>query len=141
MIRRLRKSDIPKLREIHAKAGYGFDFPETEGMIGAHVAVDDEGNVVGFAGAQREAQVFGMLDPTWGTPGARMRIFAELHRPVAEKLEKCGVKEAYVAVDPKFPAFGRRLMRNFGWSKALWDHYWIRVDKCLKLFAKASPNV
>lgn len=135
MIRPLRKSDIPKLREIHRVAGYGFEFPNLKSIIGAQVILDEEGKVVGFAGAQLEAQVFGIFDPLWGTPGERMRVFADLHRPIAEKLESKGVKEAYVACDPKFPAFGRKLMR-FGWKKALWPHFWLEIEGILSRFGQ-----
>lgn len=133
MSRRLRKSDIPVLREIHRKAGYGFEFPDLKGMIGAEVIEDEEGKVVGFAAAQLEAQIVGIFDPSWGTPGERMRVFASLHVPIAEKLRKRGVREAYVACDPKYSSFGRRLM-SFGWRKALWPHYFLTVKDCLQRF-------
>ena len=130
MIRRFRASDLPRLREIHAQVGYGFDFPKPESMIATQVIEDEEGKVVGFAGAQLEAQIFGIFDSSWGNPGERMRIFAQLHRPIAEKLAEIGVRDAYVAVDPKFPAFGRRLM-SLGWKQALWTQYFMPVRECL----------
>ena len=133
MIRRFRHADIPKLKEIHAKCRSGFDFPDVQGMVGARVVEDPEGNVVGFAGGQLEAQIFGVFDPDWGTPGERVGTFAALHRPIAEKLAEKGVREVYVAIDPKFPSFGRRLMR-MGWKKALWDHYFLPVRECLERF-------
>lgn len=130
MFRDLRESDIAILREIHARVGYGFAFPDLQDMVAVQIVEDHEGNVVGFAGAQLEAQIFGIFDPSWATPGERMRVFASLHLPIAEELEKRGAKEAYVACDPKFRAFGRRLM-SFGWRKALWTHYFLPVKDCL----------
>jgi hypothetical protein len=139
VIRRLRKSDVPKLRAIHAKVGYGFAFPELTGLIGAQVIEDDEGNVVGFAAGQLEAQIIGVFDSDWGTPGERMRVFGELHRPIAEKLEKQGVKEVYVAIDPKFPAFGRRMV-SLGWRKDLWDRYFSPISDILRRFGKQASH-
>jgi hypothetical protein len=133
VIRDLRESDIEILREIHSRTGYGFDFPDFSAMVNALV-IEEEGRVVGFAGAQVEAQIFGIFDQSWGTPGERMKIFAQLHKPIAEKLASVGVKEAYVAVDPQFPAFGRRLM-SLGWRKALWVHYFLPVKDCLARFS------
>ena len=146
MIRDLRASDVPILREIYSRTGYGFDFPDLSYMFHKHgrkkgqlqkkraaLVIVEEGQVVGMVAAQLEAQLFGIFDPSWGTPGERMRTFADLHRPIAEKLKKSGVQEAYVALDPKFPAFGRRLM-SFGWRKALWVHYWLNVKDCLARF-------
>jgi hypothetical protein len=147
VIRDLRESDVVILREIYSRTGYGFDFPDFSGMFHKHgkrkgqlhkkkaaLVIVEDGKVVGFAGAQLEAQIFGIFDRSWGTPGERMKIFASLHKPIAEKLAKVGVKEAYVAVDPKFPAFGRRLM-SLGWKKALWTHYFLSVKDCLASFS------
>jgi hypothetical protein len=121
------------LKEIHAKCRYGFEFPDLRGLIGTRVIEDSEMNVVGVAGAQLEGQIFGIFDPDWGTPGERMGVFAALHRPIAEKLAEKGIREAYMAIDPKFPAFGRRLMR-LGWKRALWTQYFMPVSECLEKF-------
>jgi hypothetical protein len=133
VIRRFRSRDLPQLRQIHAKCAYGFHFPEIESMIAGRVIEDPDGNVVGFVGAQLEAQIFGIFDPDWGTPGERMGVFAALHRPMAEKLAEKGVKDVYVALDPKFPSFGRRLM-SFGWKKALWQQFFCPVGELLQRF-------
>lgn len=127
------RRDVPVLREIHRKCSYGFEFPDLSEMKTAWVVEDSEGNVVGMAGARLEAQIFGIFDPDWGMPGERMQVFQDLHRPIAEKLEEKGVKEVYVALDPKFPGFGRRLLR-LGWKKALWPHYWLNLQECLMRF-------
>lgn len=121
------------MREIHAKCGYGFEFPDLGEVKIAWVAEDEQGNLIGMAGARLEAQIFGIFDPDWGTPGERLSLFADFHRPIAEKLAEKGVHEAYVAIDPKFPSFGRRLM-EFGWKKALWTHYWLNVKECVRNF-------
>jgi hypothetical protein len=133
VIRRFRPTDLARLKEIHAKAGYGFEFPEVSSLFMARVIEDSEGNVVGLAGAQLEAQIFGIFDPDWGTPGERMVVFTSLHRPILEKLDEKGAKDAYVAIDPKFRGFGRRLMR-LGWKKALWTQYFLPVQEGLRLF-------
>lgn len=139
MIRAFRRSDETVLRAIHEKAGYGFEFPDLKGLIGKKVIVSEEGTVVGVVGAQKEAQIIGIFDPSWGTPGERMRVFASLHAPIAAILQKLGIREVYVACDPKFRAFGRRLI-SFGWKKALWPHFWLRVDDCLALFRREGAD-
>jgi hypothetical protein len=135
VIRRFRTSDLPRLREITEKIGITYEFPDPNGLITAQVLEDSEGNMVGFAGAQLEAQIFGVFDPSWGTPGERMFAFGALHRPIAEKLAEIGVKEAYIAVDT--PAFGRRLM-SMGWRKALWTHYLMPIQRCIELMRKKA---
>jgi hypothetical protein len=133
MIRDKMPFDAEILREIHREAGYGFEFPDMQQMNVVKVITNPEERVVGMVGAQLEAQIFGIFDPKAGTPGERMMLFRELHRPIAEELAKLGAKEAYVALDPKFPAFGRRLM-SLGWKKALWTQYFLPVHDCLGRF-------
>jgi hypothetical protein len=133
VIRPYQESDFARLREITEKIGIEYPFPDPQAMITAQVVEDEAGNMVGFAGAQREAQIFGVFDPQWGTPGERMRAFCALHAPIAEKLAAEGIKEAYIAVDTA--AFGRRLM-SMGWRKALWTHYLMPIQRCLALLGK-----
>jgi hypothetical protein len=118
---------MERLREINAKIGITYEFPDPKSLISAKV-VEEGGEMVGFAGARLEAQVFAAFDPDWGTPGERMRAFALLHLPIAEDLAENGVEEAYIAVDTK--AFGRRL-RSFGWSEAI-TRWLMPIQECLK---------
>lgn len=130
MIRPLRRTDIPALLEIHRKAGYGFKFPD---MFHSELSrvVEVDGKVVGFAGALLEAEIVGMFDPDWGSPARRLEVMAALHLPIAEQLNLRGVKTATVHLDPKFRRFGKRLSQ-LGWSKALWETYFMSVKDCVK---------
>lgn len=127
-VRRFKKTDIPALRSIHARAGYSFPFPEMGYMEMAFVA-EENGRIIGFVGAELRAEIVGVFDLDWGSPHQRMELFAGLHLPVAEQLHLREVKKAYVFVDPKFPAFGRRLS-ELGWAEA-WTCYWMSVKDCI----------
>lgn len=118
------------MRKIHSKAGYGFKFPNLNTMEISYV-VEEDGKVIGFAGAEMEAQVYGIFDPSWGSPHQRLRAICDLHAPIAQQLDLRGVKTANVALDPKFPKFGKRLSK-LGWSEALWRHFFLDVKQAVK---------
>lgn len=126
-IREFRRADIPRLREIHARQGYGFRFPETRDLFAKYTVTDDSGLIVGFAGAESTVQIYGIFDSSWGSPHQRMDAIIQLHEPIRKKLKHKGFKTAHVWVDPQFKKFGRRLMA-MGWVKALWDSYWKGTD-------------
>lgn len=122
-IREFRKTDVPRLREIHAREAYGFRFPETRELFAKFTVTTDDGQIVGFAGAERTVQIYGIFDSTWGSPHQRMDAIVKLHKPLAAKVREKKFKTAHVWIDPKHPRFGERLMR-MGWAKALWDCFW-----------------
>jgi hypothetical protein len=115
-VREMSADDIPAVREIWEKQAYGFDFPDFEKLVGCHVCVED-GKVIGFAGAELQAEVIGMVDPDWGSPHQKMGMFAALHEPLAAALD---VEKAYICVQKK--SFGRHL-KKLGWLKAPWELY------------------
>lgn len=118
-IREFRKADVPQLRRIHKERGYCFKFPETRELIAKFTVEADDGRVVGFAGAERIAQIVGVFDAEWGSPHQRLEAIRMLHEPVQKALKKKGIKGAYIWTDPKWPKFGKRLLR-FGWAEAVW---------------------
>jgi len=119
-IRKFRVADIPQLRRIHATRGYGFKFPETKELLAKFTVEADDGQVIGFAGAERTVQIFGIFDSEWGSPHQRMNAIAMLHEPIRQELKRKGFKTAHIWIDPKWPKFGRRLLQ-IGWAQALWQ--------------------
>lgn len=128
LVRKLRNTDIPVLREIHKKAGYSFPFPRVEHFEIGFVA-EDGGYPVGMVGAELRAEVTGMFDLDFGSPHERMKLFASLHLPVAEQLNIREVGKAYCFLDPIYPRFGERL-RELGWAET-WPCYQMSVKECI----------
>ena len=118
-IRGFRKADTARLREIHKAEGYGFKFPETRELFARFTVTDDDGRIVGFAGAELTAQIYGIFDSTWGSPHQRMEAIIKLHEPIRERLKAKQIIAAHVWLDPKWPKFGKRLSA-LGWAEALW---------------------
>jgi hypothetical protein len=126
----LSDEEVERLREFHRKAGYSSDFPDVKGMAIGDLVRDGD-RVVGFIGAEMEAQVVGIFDPDWGSPHQRVKKFAELHLPIAEELERRGVKTATVHIDPVYKNFGNRLSK-LGWNRTRWETYRMKVSDCIK---------
>jgi hypothetical protein len=126
-IRAFRMADVPQLRRIHQAQGYGFKFPETKELFAKFTVEADDGRVVGFAGAEKTVQVFGIFDSSWGSPHQRLQAIQALHEPIRQKLKAKGFKTVHVWLDPKWPKFGKRLSR-MGWAQALWTCFWKKVE-------------
>jgi hypothetical protein len=61
----------------------------------------------------------------------KCKAIARLHVPIARALARKGCKTANLWADPKFPAFGRHLLR-MGWSRSLWPHYFRNVKRFIE---------
>lgn len=123
MIRNLRLSDVPRLKELQASCGIEWELPDftSQEILSARVLVDDADRVVMFGGARKLAEVFAILDPTWESPGLREAAFTSLYGAVEHDLEVAGVNEVTAWMPPKvFKSFFRRLKRRFGWTQSRW---------------------
>jgi hypothetical protein len=125
--RHAEKRDIPEIRRLWATTGYGFPFPdlESEHVISSWVA-EEGGCIVCWSGAQLQPEIISIMDPAWGSPHERMRVFGSFHPRVAEDMRDKGHDRAFCTLDPKFPQFGKHLQR-LGWSKG-WD-YWFNLTE------------
>lgn len=118
MIRRLRPEDIPALQEIHARTGYKGNFPDVSKMKSAHV-MEEDGRIIGMAGAIPCAEICMLIDQDWGSPGRRMSLIESFHWPIAADLLTLGIHSVYVWIDPKFKSLARRL-KPLGWLLQNW---------------------
>lgn len=110
------KEDWETLKEVHGRAGYGFELPEK--LHGLHVAVLD-GKIIAGAGYQPAAQIVAIVEPSCVSPAERIRAIELLHAPLARAFLRDGMEAAYAFCDPQFHNFERRMMK-IGWSKKLW---------------------
>lgn len=89
----------------------------------------EAGQIVAWAGARQAAEIISVMDPEWGSPHIRAKLFVTLHRPVAEDVRAAGFDRGFANVDPRYPRFGRCLMR-FGWWRG-WETFWITTRNIL----------
>lgn len=118
-IRPLAPEDIPVLKELHRKAGYGFKFPEMSGMESAHV-LEDDGQIVGFVGAEKTVQVFAIFDPAWASPHRRIAAITSMASAMDGDLIKKGYRTQHCWIDPQWPRLAEHLIKRLRCRLALW---------------------
>lgn len=126
MIRKLRADDIPVLREIHEAQGHPYPFPDLTSyqFEGVYVAVNENDRPVQAIAARRTVEVYFLGDPNWKTPGWRLETFRRLHLAAHEAMLALGYEDANCWIPPAVEkAFGRRLVKIFGWKKSIWRSY------------------
>lgn len=113
MIRQIKPSDIPKLRELQGDFEWTFNFDFLEGLV----AVDEHDQPIMFAGAWKLAEVHCAIDSKWSTPGARLLMLEELHEAMRLELRRQNVGQAVTWFDDVKERFMHRLKR-MGWMKS-----------------------
>lgn len=126
MIREFKADDIPALKRIHAAQGHSYPFPDftAEEFEGVYVAVDENDMPVQAIAARKTVEVYFLGDPTWKTPGWRLETFRKLHLVAHNAMLSLGYTDANCWIPPVVEkAFGRRLMKIFGWKKSVWRSF------------------
>jgi hypothetical protein len=113
VIRQLRKTDIPRLKELENGFTWEFDGDFIEGLA----AVDEHDSPVMFVGAWRRAEVHIAVDPKWSTPGARFLQLKELHEAMRVELKAKGFSQAVTWFEDVKDRFVERL-QTWGWVKS-----------------------
>lgn len=119
VIRKIRKEDLPRLKELGFEHEIGHDF--LEGIC----AVDENDKVVMFAGAWLRAEVHMCTDGSWGTPGARLALLNQVHDAMERELKSRNVGQAITWFDEGRKRFKARLQR-LGWMKSEFTS-WYRI--------------
>lgn len=117
-LREATAADIPALHAL-----YTGEMPPFDGTLFAVYVIEDDGGVIRMAvTAQRTAEAFLLVDPSWATPGERLAALEALHGTMLAHLHAQGVANIHAWLPPEIArSFGRRLMRRFGWTKPLWE--------------------
>lgn len=101
------------MREMHAAAGFDWDFPED--AISAYVWVDENDEPVVMAGGRVLAEAF-LISSQKETPQRRLEIIAQLMQVVGQDVARLGIREGVAWIpDSIWKAYSRRLKR-FGWK-------------------------
>ena len=127
MLRRATKGDIPAIEEMHTRAGYSFCLDLDKFLFSWVTEID--GKIVAWAGAQLQPEIVAVMDPDFGSPHQRMKLFARMHRPLAEDVQAAGYEKVFATLDPKYPGFGRHL-KKLGWFEG-WSTMWVYVQTIL----------
>jgi len=112
MVRPMRESDMPRMKELEGEFVWEFG-PD---LMECLVYVDDNDVPRMFAGAWRRAEVHATIDSRWQTPGVRLIALKELHEAMELRLRHQGVGRVVTWMDG-MKGFCRRLA-SFGWVKS-----------------------
>ena len=115
-IRELRTEDLPTLQAIGKANGFEYVDPKAADIESALVVVDDNGRFLMACAAERIVQLY-----LWSAefePAAKLHALRLLHREMSVRLRERGYESCEAFLPPQIEAsFGRRLMRNFGWTR------------------------
>lgn len=118
--RAMQERDRAAVERIHAAVGYEFPLPAWDSSLieSAQVLTDDEDNVIMAGFAVRVPEVY-LLCPQGGPmhPAVKMEGVAMLHGAMRDELAPKGYSQAFSFIWPKCAAFGRHLVKNFGWER------------------------
>lgn len=126
-VRDVAQKDLPRLRELFEQQGFEYELPDfaDKDFLAKQAVVDDADRVVMMVAARRTVELYMLVDKDWETPGWRMQAFALLHAAMRKVLIRLGIADAHCWLPPAIAkSFGRRLMRQFGWSKPVWTDFW-----------------
>ena len=130
-IRAYKPADLEACKTLHAKQGFSYDFPNLEGpLYFIKLVGEQDGQIVQAAFAHVEAQIYFLVDPTWGTPQQRHLAFLAMQDVGSELAYKPGGLDALQAFLPPSieKSFGKRLTAH-GWKKAPWPCYFRELER------------
>jgi hypothetical protein len=133
LVRKLRESDIPVLKELHERRGFGYSFPDlwdyklnriSQEFADVQVRVDEEDRPVIAVACRKTVEAYLWMDEGWRTPRWRMAALVEIHEAVRVRLCDMGIQFVNAWIPPQIEkCFGKRLERVFGWVKSGWPSY------------------
>lgn len=130
-IREYAESDLNALKQIHARQGFDYAFPNLADpiFISKLVLEDDAGSLVMASLARLTCESYLLADPAAGTPRQRYARLILLQRAAERDAHARGLEDAHAWLPPKISKrFGRRL-EALGWTR---DDTWTPYSKRLK---------
>jgi hypothetical protein len=138
LVRKLRESDIPVLKELHERRGFGYSFPDlwdyklnriSQEFADVQVRVDEEDRPVIAVACRKTVEAYLWMDEQWRTPRWRMAALVEIHEAVRVRLVELGVRDIHAWLPPEVcKAFGKRLRQVFGWLPSRWQCWSRRTE-------------
>lgn len=122
-VRECQESDLPRLREIFAKQGFEYDFPDLAAaqFVAKQVVVDDNDVVQMAVCARQTVELYMLADGEWSTPKWRFEALKAIHESMRKDLAAKGFEDAHLWLPPQLvKSFSRRLMRCFRWRRPVW---------------------
>lgn len=130
LIREYTEGDLDALRQMHARQGFNYAFPDVADPIflSKLVVEDDAGRAVMASLARLTCEIYLLADPAAGSPHERFARLIALQRVGERDLLARGLDDAHAWLPPPISKrFGRRL-ESFGWVRDdAWTPYCRRL--------------
>jgi hypothetical protein len=131
-VRQYTASDLEKLRRMHGRQGFEYEFPDVSDpiFVSKLVLEEEPGNVVMASLARLTCEMYLLMDRDSGCPEDRYRRIVALHQFGAQDLARSGLDDAHAWLPPPIARrFGQRLER-LGWVRDdQWTPYCYRIDQ------------
>jgi hypothetical protein len=119
IVREYMPSDLDALRQMHAKQGFDYVFPDlSDPIFVSKLVLQDDSNRIFMASAARlTCEMYLLVDSEAGSPLERYAGLAKLHRAGEIDLFARGLDDAHAWLPPAIAKrFGGRL-EQFGWVR------------------------
>jgi hypothetical protein len=139
-IRFYKPKDLERLKEIHRKQGFGYDFPQLEPGTGEDrkpvhdtyvskiILADENDRPMGAMIGRKTTEVFLILDPECGSPAERWKHIQALYGASTLDGWRLGFTDAHCWIPPEIErGYGRRL-RTLGFNKQAWASYCLKWE-------------
>lgn len=139
-VREYTPADLKHLVGIYERQGFKYRFPDldepaTSARFISKLVLED-GRPVASVLARATAEIYLLLDPTYGTPEQRWEAFEAIHRAAETSLLDIGLEDSHCWLPPAIERrFGKRLA-TLGWTK---DNDW--TPYCKYLVRPTEPQV
>jgi hypothetical protein len=127
-IREYRLADLDRIKAIHKKQGFQFDFPDLTDptfAVGCVAAKNDEAQMATFLRVTAEAYLF--VDPQAGTPRERWQALLQVHEQVRQQAASLGLSQVQAFLPPELGKRFDRRLKKLGWQQETWRSYGFRL--------------
>jgi hypothetical protein len=130
-IRPYTEADLEALKQIHARQGFDYEFPDLANpiFVSKLVLEDDAGHITMASLARLTSEIYLLADPAAGRPRERYAQLLALHAVAERDAFVRGLEDAHAWLPPRIARrFGRRL-EALGWVR---DDAWTPYSKRLR---------
>ena len=130
-IRGYREADLEALKQMHARQGFDYEFPDiADPIFVSKLLIEDEaGRTVMASLARLTCEIYLLADPEAGTPRERYARILALHQASERDVHASGLEDVHAWLPPRIAKrFGRRL-EALGWVR---DDAWTPYSKRLR---------
>lgn len=124
IVRKYRKEDLARLKQLHAQQGFAYPFPDLNAPIfPVGIVGEEHGEVQIGAFLRCTAEAYLLMDGSNGEARERWQALLKIHEAVRQEAIEAGFEEVQCFLPPEVAkSFGRRL-KKMGWRPDDWQNF------------------